>query len=190
MVPAAANEPTTVIGPLPVKPASTATAAPAPAPVDDPNMVPGVSAADEDAESMVGTLFKTFLVLGMVVALIYVSLNYGLRKLMGIRGMPVGRSALVKVIERIPLDPRRTLFVIQAGGEYLLVGGGEEGLSLISKLDPTEVSRVLEQRTAAAAAPSAFLQKLLSRGATRAAQNPAPGTPPTGTARSGEIDKV
>ena len=32
---------------------------------------------------------------------------------------------VVSVVERLPLDQRRTLFVLKAGDEYLLVGGGE-----------------------------------------------------------------
>jgi len=111
------------------------------------------------------TLFRTFVVLALVLGLIYLTLNHGLRWLMGIKapGSP-GREPLVKVVERVPLDPKRSLFVVKAAGEYLLVGGGEGPLNLISKLDPAEVSRIEAQRTAPSAPLiSPFLQKLLSR---------------------------
>jgi flagellar protein FliO/FliZ len=82
---------------------------------------------------------------------------------MGLRGLPTGRSTLVKVIERIPLDPKRSLFVVQAAGEYLLIGGGDDGLNLLGKLDAAEVERVLDQQLKQTPQMSPFLQKLLSR---------------------------
>ncbi len=107
-------------------------------------------------------LLRTLVVLGIVVASIYLTLNYGLRRLMGIKGMPSGRATVVQVIERIPLDQKRALFVVKAAGEYLLVGGGEGSLSLVTKLDPAEVDRIQAQPPAAITL-SPFLQKLLAR---------------------------
>jgi len=115
-------------------------------------------------EGMGWTLFRTFVVLVLVLGLIYLTLNHGLRWLMGIRAPGAGREPLVRVVERVPLDPKRSLFVVKAAGEYLLVGGGEGPLNLISKLDPAEVSRIEAARTAPAVPLiSPFLQKLLSR---------------------------
>lgn len=158
VVPAKANEGPTTLGPLPVVKATSATQDPR-----DDDAVPTVGADEFENVSLGGTLLKTMLVLGIVVGLIYLSLNFGLRKLMGVRGVSMGRSSLVKVVERIPLDPKRSLFVIHAAGEYLLVGGGDEGLSLLSKLDAAEVERHLAERKQNGGAASPFLQKLLSR---------------------------
>jgi flagellar biogenesis protein FliO len=101
--------------------------------------------------------------LGAIVALIYLALNVGLRRLMAARGLPFARSGLVKVVERVMLDPKRALFVVHAAGDYLLLGGGDEGLSLIARLDSGEVERLLRQPNPSPARSSAFLQKLLSR---------------------------
>lgn len=178
-IPAKANEGPTVIGPLPVAPAVAPDSSPSAAPdakadAKDPLGVGAMDDADGDGEpeSLAGALVQTFIVLGLVVALIYVSLNYGLRRLMGVRGMPSGRSSLVQVVERIPLDPKRSLFVLKAAGEYLLVGGSDTGLQLISKLDPAEVTRVMDEKRSSGSAASPFLQKLLSRNEVRS-------TPPT-----------
>lgn len=107
------------------------------------------------------TLFRTMLVLAMVVGLAWLTLNVGLRKLLGIR--PVSGTHLVNVLERVPLDQKRSLFVVEAAGEILLVGGGDGSLSLISKLDRAEVDKL---RATGAAQPlqlSPLLQKLLGR---------------------------
>lgn len=120
--------------------------------------------AGEEQESLGWTLVRTLLVLGAVVASIYLTLNVGLRKLMGLQSVASGRQPLVSVVERLPLDPKRSLFVVKAADEYLLVGGGEAGLQLLSKLDPEAVSRIQEQRPQTKVVPlSPFLQKLLSR---------------------------
>jgi flagellar protein FliO/FliZ len=121
-------------------------------------------AVPEEPESMGWTLVRTLLLLAAVVASIYLTLNVGLRRLMGLQGVPMGRASVISVLERLPLDQRRTLFVLKAADEYLLVGGGEGGLQLLSKLDTAAVERIRAERPQAPAIPlSPFLQKLLSR---------------------------
>jgi flagellar biogenesis protein FliO len=123
------------------------------------------AAADAEPESLGWVLVRTLLLLGAVVLSIYLTLNVGLRKLMGLQG-PAGRSqSLVSVVERVPLDQRRTLFVLKAADEYLLVGSGEGGLQLLSKLDTQAVDRIQAERPKPTnVVPlSPFLQKLLSR---------------------------
>src|SRR5207302_791190 len=95
----------------------------------------------DEGPSLFWTLLRTLVVLGVVVGLVYLTLNVGLRRLMGIRGMGV-RTPFVSVLERIQLDSKRTVFVIKAGAEYLLVGAGEGSMSLLTKLDPAEVAKV------------------------------------------------
>jgi flagellar protein FliO/FliZ len=134
-----------------------------PAPPDPPEDDLGPSPLPEDPESMLGSLLKMFLMLALVLGAVYLTLNHGLRRLMGVRAVPLGAEPLVRVVERIPLDPKRSMFVVQAAGEYLLIGGGEQGLSLLGKLDSDEVERLLGARRQAASIQSPFLQKLLSR---------------------------
>ncbi len=171
-------------------PAPAAKAAPAPSPVPAPGTAPTAAPAapvaatpptpapstsselgepvppgmEEEPESLAWTLIRTLFVLGAVVASIYLTLNVGLRRLMGLQGVATGRPSLVSVVERVPLDQRRTLFVLKAADEYLLVGGGEQGLQLLSKLDTASVERLRAERPPTSAVPlTPFLQKLLSR---------------------------
>ena len=117
------------------------------------------------------TLFRTILVLAIVVALAYLTLNIGLRRLLGIRA-PVG-TAVVTVLERVALDQKRSLFVVEAGGEVLLIGGGDNALTLITKLDRAEVEK-LRVPPAAAVQLSPFLRKLLGRKEAPPPTSPAP----------------
>ncbi len=120
-------------------------------------------ALGEDDVGMGAMLFRTFVVLGVVILSIYLTLNFGLRRLMGLKA-PLGMTGVVTVVERVALDQRRALFVVKAGGEYLLVGGGGEGaLSLLCKLSAEEVDRALREKSSGGLAMSPFLQKLLAR---------------------------
>jgi flagellar biogenesis protein FliO len=160
--PAAATAPAPAAAPEPSVPAA-APAAPAAAPsvLDEPKLDPHPP-IDDDA-GLGATLIRTLAVLGLVIMLAYISLNWGLRRLLGIKP-PSLNGGLVSIVERVPLDQRRTLFVVKAANEYLLVGGAESALSLISKLDAAEVEKLRSaERAAPALTLSPFLQKLLSR---------------------------
>ena len=127
-----------------------------------PEFKDDAAAPPPEGVSGLAMLVKTFLVLGVVVALIYLVLNFGLRRLMGIPLAGPG-GGLVTVVERIPLDLKRSLFVVRAGGEYLLLGGGEANLSLITKLDAAEVERLRPPSGLGDQRPTPFLVKLLRR---------------------------
>jgi flagellar biogenesis protein FliO len=67
------------------------------------------------------------------------------------RFLATGRTRgahLLDVVARLPLEPRRSLYVVEAAGKTLLVGTSEMGLSVLSELDGDEV------RTRAALRPS------------------------------------
>jgi flagellar biogenesis protein FliO len=98
-----------------------------------------------------------------VVASIYLLLNVGLRRALGIKGNLGGAGAGVSVIARIPLDQKRWLFVVRVAQEYLLIGGGEGSLTLLSKLDKSAVEELALHKAAEPTAMTPFLQRLLSR---------------------------
>ncbi|QAT86899.1 hypothetical protein EJ065_5365 [Corallococcus coralloides] len=189
--PAASTPDASVAAPAPEAPApakdAAAVQAPAQAPVQAPASSPAVaddsadrakrhadeldrelgvpgSEGEEEQESLGWVVVRTVALLGAVLAAIYLTLNVGLRRLMGLQGVPVGKASVVSVMERIPLDQRRTLFVLKAADEYLLVGGGEGGVQLVSKLDRDAVERIRAARPPSSPVSlSPFLQKLLSR---------------------------
>lgn len=116
----------------------------------------------EDTGSLAFTLVKTLVVLGLVVGLAYLTLNLGLRRLMGVNAPGRRLGSHVSVLDRFPLDAKHVLVVVRAGQEVLLLGTGEGHVSLITKLDPVEVNK-LQAEHAAAPGLSPFLQKLLTR---------------------------
>jgi len=60
------------------------------------------------------------------------------------RFLATGRTRgghLLDVVARLPLEPRRSLYVVDVAGKTLLVGTSEMGLSVLSELDGDEVHR-------------------------------------------------
>jgi flagellar biogenesis protein FliO len=159
--PKAAPTPAPAVVAAPVAPSPGVTLAQAPA--------DGLEAAHAEAESaeelnLGWTLLRTFVVLGLVIGIIYLTLNVGLRRLLGIRPM-AGGASVVSVLERVTLDQKRALFVVKAANEVLLLGASDQSLSLLTKLDPAEIDRLraVPERGAPGLTLSPLLQKLLGR---------------------------
>jgi flagellar biogenesis protein FliO len=51
------------------------------------------------------------------------------------------------VVARVPLEPRRSLYVVEVAGKTLLVGTSEMGLSVLSELDAGVVRARAAERT-------------------------------------------
>src|SRR6187551_2585163 len=81
-------------------------------------------------------LVTSLLVLGAVCIAAFVAVRvFG-------RLLATGRargSHLLDVVARVPLEPRRSLYVVEVAGKTLLVGTSEMGLSVLSELDAAEV---------------------------------------------------
>jgi flagellar biosynthetic protein FliO len=89
-----------------------------------------------DVPSYGSLLLQTVLALILVCVLAYVFLRYGLRWLM--RGRKTGLSSLA-VLDRLTLDSRRTLYVVEAAGKVYLLGATDASVRLIAELDPDDL---------------------------------------------------
>src|SRR5690349_15638606 len=89
-------------------------------------------------------LVTSLLVLGAVCIAAYVAV--ALFRCLLSAGRARG-THLLDGVARVPLEPRRSLYVVEVAGKTLLVGTSEMGLSVLSELDSTEVkSRVPSQQ--------------------------------------------
>jgi flagellar protein FliO/FliZ len=90
-------------------------------------------------------LLTSLLVLGLVCIVAFLVV-----RVVG-RVLTTGRSRgahLLDVVARLPLEPRRALYVVDVAGKTLLVGTSEMGLSVLTELDGAVV------RARAAARPA------------------------------------
>lgn len=100
-------------------------------------------------------LLRALLALAAVCVLAYVVLRFLSKRVYG----TAAGGGFMRVVARLPLEPRRSLYLVEVAGRYLLVGLGENGApSTLAEIDAATV-------TAAAAAPPApsFLEVLRSR---------------------------
>src|SRR5688500_1269096 len=88
-------------------------------------------------EMLVGSL----LVLALVCVAAWLIVRFGTRRLWGPRG-----SGVLDVVARVPLEPRRSLYVVEVGGKTLLVGTSEMGLTVLSELDAERIRADLGAR--------------------------------------------
>ena len=79
-------------------------------------------------------LLQTLAALGVVCAAAYLVLRLVVR-----RAIPGGRRGPVTILARVPLEPKRSLLLVQAAGRCFLVGSSEAGLALIAELDPAKL---------------------------------------------------
>jgi flagellar protein FliO/FliZ len=100
----------------------------------------GTQAGSGYGEMLVGSL----LVLGLVCVAAWLIVRFGARRMWGPRG-----SSVLDVVARVPLEPRRSLYVVEVGGKTLLVGTSEMGLTVLSELDGERIKADASARPAA-----------------------------------------
>ncbi len=73
------------------------------------------------AAEMLMPFIKTMLMLGVVLALVWLTLHKGMGKL--VEKAQAGKR--VRVVERISLDARRSLFLVEVDGKQMILAGGD-----------------------------------------------------------------
>ena len=100
------------------------------------------------------SLALSFLSLGAVCLVAYVALKL-------LAGKGLGRaSGAIRVLARCPLEPRRSVYVIEAAGKCLLVGVGDGPMTVLAELDAAALPVEAPSRFAA---PSARFAEVLAR---------------------------
>jgi len=121
-------------------------------------------------------LITSLVVLGVVCVAAFVAVRVFGRLLAG------GRSRgahLMDVVARVPLEPRRSLYVVEVAGKTLLVGTSEMGLNVLSELDAGVVrARVVEKPTFADLVKAAWAKR--RGGGANAGQGDGGGEPRAG----------
>jgi flagellar biogenesis protein FliO len=107
---------------------------------DEPPPRPGAAtlpAEDKEPGSSIWfwikNLLQTLLSLGIVVLLAYLLLNKALPRLMKVTGVRPGTHLVL--IERLALDQKHSLFLVEVDGRRLVVGTGEQSTQLVADLD-------------------------------------------------------
>lgn len=86
--------------------------------------------ASADYLAMIG---KTFGVLALVAALAWVLVRFVAPRL-----NPAGRSSRIKVLERLRLEPRRSIYLVRVDDDDLVLGVSEASIELIDRRPSTD----------------------------------------------------
>ena len=89
---------------------------------------------------------QTIFALGFVCLLAYVVLRVVLPRL----NVATAGKSMVNVIDRTQLEPRRSLYVVEVTGRWLLIAASEGGVQLISELDAEKAEQEADTMNAAA----------------------------------------
>src|SRR5215471_929187 len=101
------------------------------------------------------SLALSFVSLGAVCVVAWLALRL-------LAGRGVGKaSGAIRVVARCPLEPRRSVFVIETAGRCFLVGVGDGPMALLAELDADKLPR---QPEAASARFGDVLARVLGRG--------------------------
>jgi flagellar biosynthetic protein FliO len=86
-------------------------------------------------------LVQTIFALVIVCGLAYLIFRVILPRL----AVSYGSNNMVRVVDRIGLDARKSLYVIEVAGKWMLVAASESGVQLIAELDPSSAKIAEEE---------------------------------------------
>lgn len=112
-----------------------------------------------DTWTLTMMVLKMCLTLGAVCILAFLVLRYGLPKLTGLQ--PQG--GLVRVVTRFPLEPQKSLYIVEVAGKSLLLGVTSDRIDLLTQLDGEQIEQLLEQEPAKIPRLSTEFSKYLRR---------------------------
>ena len=92
--------------------------------------------------SFLWMLIQTIFALALVCGLAYLIFRVLLPRLT--IGSAAGANNMVRVVDRIGLEARKSLYVVEVAGRWLLVAVSESGVQLVSELD-ADAAREAEQ---------------------------------------------
>lgn len=102
--------------------------------------LPGDAPSAREGKSLGGAIVQMIVVLGGVVLLVYLVLGKLLPKLLRVP-TPGGRPRLMRLVDRLPIDQKKSLIIVAIGEDYFLVSAADGGMELISRLDADTVRR-------------------------------------------------
>jgi hypothetical protein len=82
-------------------------------------------------------------VIFLLVALLcscYVVLRLLSRRMAGWRNR--GTAGTLQLVDRLAIEPRRTLYVVRTGARYLAIASSEAGVQFLAELNPADFEKV------------------------------------------------
>ena len=87
-------------------------------------------------------LVQLVLVLAGILILAYFVLRFAIPKFFGLDNL---RAGPMTVVARFALEPRKTLYIVQIGKQFFLIGTSEANVQFLTSLDSGNLETVLAQ---------------------------------------------
>ena len=110
-------------------------------------LVPAVARGAETAGgtgiSLAGAFIQMFAALALIVGCIFLA-KYLVSRISGGFSGSAARPGHIRIIETRYLSPKKSLILIEVGGEYLLLSSSGDNLGLVKQIDMLEEIEVVE----------------------------------------------
>ncbi|HKP71781.1 MAG TPA: flagellar biosynthetic protein FliO [Pyrinomonadaceae bacterium] len=100
------------------------------------------SGYNDSGASFFAMMVQTLLALALVCGLAYALFRWVLPRLQQVGG---AAGSMVRIVDRTGLDARKSLYVIEVAGRWLLIASSEAGVQLISELDATSAEEAAQE---------------------------------------------
>jgi len=97
--------------------------------------------------SFLSSLLQMFAALAIVIGLILITRHFSGKFL---KGIPTGRFTAkhIRLVETRYIAPKKSLILVEVGGEYLLLSSSGDNLTLIKQIDMLEEIEIIEENGA------------------------------------------
>lgn len=120
-------------------------------------LLPAMAQAAEGGPDLAGTLAQTagslILVIGVILILYWLAGKF-------MKVPQGGGFRYIRVVETRHLAPKKSLVLVEVGGEYLLLSSSGEGVSFIKQIEMLEEIEVVDERCYATLIPAQLKNKL------------------------------
>jgi flagellar biogenesis protein FliO len=107
---------------------------------------------------------KLMLSLGAMLIVAFLTVRFWLPRITGVRNSP---SKRVRVMARFPLEPRKTLYVVGVGKQFMLMACSESGVQFLTRLAPSDWNEEQSSNCEAGPPERTFVGLIVSRKANR-----------------------
>lgn len=110
---------------------------------------------------------KVIAILAGVILFAFIALRFWLPKLTGIQGPTNGP---MQIVWRLTLEPGKTLYIVRAGSEYVMLAASDSGVQFLRSLDAAAVEESLQELSVKPKAALEFANILRPRRRSRPAE--------------------
>jgi flagellar protein FliO/FliZ len=108
--------------------------------------LPSIACAEGNSSqefSFLSSLLQMFAALAIVIGLILITRHFSGKLL---KNLPTGRfvSKHIRLVETRYISPKKSLILVEVGGEYLLLSSSGDNLSLVKQIDMLEEIEIVE----------------------------------------------